>query len=75
MMDFLKRKKVEEKKSGEDQALRGASEQDVYRAGAFEGDPPMGSFYAPATGSPGFAASTTAGTGGYAGSKGVTGNV
>jgi hypothetical protein len=79
-MDFLRRKK--EKKSEEGQALRGAGagsadRQDVYPAGAFEGDPPTGSFYAPAVG--GLASPTSAGKlspsgGGFAGSKGGAGN-
>jgi hypothetical protein len=46
-MEFLKRKKNKDKTTTEEnQALR-SGDLDIYRAGAFEGDPPTGSFYAP----------------------------
>jgi hypothetical protein len=61
-MDFLKKKKIKEKKSVEGQGLR-SGDQEVYRAGAFEGDPPTGSFYAPGA---------DGGGGGYVGLSSVT---
>ncbi|EPE36065.1 AhpD-like protein [Glarea lozoyensis ATCC 20868] len=46
-MDFLKRKKNKDKNTTEENQALNSGDLEIYRAGAFEGDPPTGSFYAP----------------------------